>query len=588
MEKVTTEGALVEALVNGEVEANATISIDGNVATVSFNPAIETVGPAEVVFPEGVFTISDRRGNTVPSENMTYNCEITGPAPEMPFSLAPAPGEYKVYPTVYLTYENATAIEVPEGATATLAVGSNATYTFDIVATGSNKVSFVPREEISLYVSQYTTYTLKIAKGSYFVTVDGKKWGNQAADITDYKVAPRAIEFTVDPKQGNYENGNMFETVTLNVSSEGTLSKDSMKNAILYKVAEDGTRTQVGKYSGFKTKIVDRSVVLTIASMPESFEDGEYQLELAQGLFKCLFPGTSSPVTSAKTIYYYTIGEATPAPEQKYTLEPEAGVYPVYPDVVVTYTDAAAVQVPSGATATLKVGNNIEFTLDIIPSENSIKIVPRQDIKAYVNEYTTYSLEVAEGTFSVVLNGRPWPNTPLTITDYKVAAPVIEFTIDPEEGTYADPQIFASLTITVPESYTLSKNSMKTANLYKVAEDGSREQIGKYSGFKNKVEGNTLVNPITELPADMTDGEYQIEIPKGFFKALMPGLTTPVENQLITLTYTLQQGSAVKALLESGAEIEVYTLQGVRLGAKDLKELPAGLYIVNGKKHIVR
>ena len=588
VESISVNEPYIAARVNGEDEGSGLISVDGNVATLTFDPAIEVIGDVKMLFPAGTFTINDRRGNTIASEEMTYNCEITGPAPEMPYTLAPAPGEYKVYPTVYLTYENATAIQVPEGATATLTVGSAGTFTLDIVATGANKVSFVPREDISLYVSQYTAYTLNVDKGSYFVTIDGKRWGNQAIEITDYKVAPKTIDFTVSPAQGNYPDGSMFETVVLTVNDEGTLTKDSMKSAKLYLVAEDGTRTQVGNYSGFKTKVEGNTVVLTIASMPESFEDGDYQLELPQGLFKCLFPGTSSPVTSPKTIYYYTIGEPKPAPEQKYTLAPEAGTYQVYPDVVVTYTDAAEVQVPAGATATLKVGDKAEFTLDIIPTENSIKIVPRQDIKIYFNDYTTYSLEVAEGTFSVVLEGRPWPNTALSITDYKVSAPVIEFTVDPEEGTYPDAQIFASFTITIPEDCTISKNTMKTANLYKVAEDGSKEQIGKYSGFKNKVEGSSLVNPITELPADMADGDYQIEIPKGFFKVLMPGQTTPIENSVITLNYTIKQGTVVKTLVENGAEFEVYTIQGVRLGKKDLKELPAGLYIVNGKKHIVR
>ena len=59
--------------------------------------------------------------------------------------------------------------------------------------------------------------------------------------------------------------------------------------------------------------------------------------------------------------------------------------------------------------------------------------------------------------------------------------------------------------------------------------------------------------------------------------------STPVENDGV---------DAVEAVVAEEGAVEVYNLQGIRVltseSGKTVSDLPAGIYIVNGKKQVVR
>lgn len=81
-----------------------------------------------------------------------------------------------------------------------------------------------------------------------------------------------------------------------------------------------------------------------------------------------------------------------------------------------------------------------------------------------------------------------------------------------------------------------------------------------------------------------TPGEYTLTIEAG--GVLVNGLP----NRAVSLTYEVEKDEnlGVEAIEASNARADIYSLQGVRLQGTDVKALPKGLYIVNGKKVVIR
>ncbi|MCM1369631.1 MAG: hypothetical protein NC204_04590 [Candidatus Amulumruptor caecigallinarius] len=93
-----------------------------------------------------------------------------------------------------------------------------------------------------------------------------------------------------------------------------------------------------------------------------------------------------------------------------------------------------------------------------------------------------------------------------------------------------------------------------------------------------------ISNPITEK------GDYKLVIPEGTFcdEAYFEAATTGHINPELTYTWTVGGGSGVSSIIAEGEIVNVYNVQGMEIlkdaDAAAVKALPAGLYIINGKK----
>ena len=148
--------------------------------------------------------------------------------------------------------------------------------------------------------------------------------------------------------------------------------------------------------------------------------------------------------------------------------------------------------------------------------------------------------------------------------------------------SYGDAIIFAAFD---PKFY---------GNLYKETESGydlvasvEPVEINNWTAAEYK-----FSEPIVE------NGTYKFVIPQGaygdfdYIGSVWNGNAVGVANPEITLIYKIDSGSGIDSVIGAGEAVDVYSLQGVvglrGADAAAVNALPSGLYIINGKKVMVR
>lgn len=156
-----------------------------------------------------------------------------------------------------------------------------------------------------------------------------------------------------------------------------------------------------------------------------------------------------------------------------------------------------------------------------------------------------------------------------------------DYTVNPESGSTIDAEN-AIVKISFegnPLEYLQSEVSLRTY------EPTYKEILLEYGKEVTVTADNELAINLTSVE----DGEYELVIPEGFLFVIVDG-----EKNLspdIWLEYTISSDSGVD-VLNADNHFEVYSLQGIRLlntdDASAVRRLPAGIYIVNGKKVIIK
>lgn len=208
-----------------------------------------------------------------------------------------------------------------------------------------------------------------------------------------------------------------------------------------------------------------------------------------------------------------------------------------------------------------------------ITDEGSYTLIIPEDFFEIGSQFVTYGSEeltavyTIEGSQSedgVVLTLDPAPGTVKTIEKIEITADGIEdalaVSIEPITVTNADGELL--LTVTADE---LNNSSFDW---------NSWSFLGFFIDFGN--------NPIT------TPGTYVVDIPAGMFEFLDMS-----SSAALTAVYTVSEDSAVKTLLiDSADKYDVYTVNGVKVMTtsepSDLSTLRRGIYIINGKKVMVK
>ena len=210
------------------------------------------------------------------------------------------------------------------------------------------------------------------------------------------------------------------------------------------------------------------------------------------------------------------------------------------------------------------------------------------DFNNPITEPGTYVIHIPEGMFSVGEMGDL--SVEKNIRVFVGAAPepiAIKYHTDPEEGTVTSlskvtlilEELEGDVDFTWAGDIMLYVNGVETLNL-------SQQDCVMVNGADPDDWFAPLDRFEITLPEEYTaDGTYEIVFPAG--SIYLNAMDMIANDKEIRLTYTINK-SGIAGVEAEGGVYRVFNLSGMFIGeytsADKLNELPAGLYIVNGKK----
>lgn len=295
-------------------------------------------------------------------------------------------------------------------------------------------------------------------------------------------------------------------------------------------------------------------------------------------------------------------GEASPAIELNYgirqlqILSPASGIYDEISNITLT---VAGTNVQKRDTPELFSGLD-DYDLTVSIEEGTDSSVINMTLDTPITEPGTYTLLIPGGTFTYDIEE---DGQTVTIESQEIVATyyissVPKPAIDPEEGTVKG---FDKFTLTMPEGYSMFfADTMSISYIYAVLPDGSlspsyeyRVRVAEYDSEAGTVQLVVLNSDSmpTETLLSPANGEYALRLAS----SLVSGTYNDefVGTAPFTYYYTVNNNTGIENISNTENELlDVYTLTGIRVGRnldrESLKTLPAGLYIVNGKKIMLR
>lgn len=308
------------------------------------------------------------------------------------------------------------------------------------------------------------------------------------------------------------------------------------------------------------------------------------------------FKFAATPTPTALKTYVFDIpegffkihGESSPAIGATFTLKKDlsdievmfspTGEMPVeeYPSFNIVFNDNINVTVASDITDKMKVtfdGEVLTPETDFIYGSEAFFFMIMLNNPDY---FKPGKLTVALEAGALDLSGTPSPAIEHTWT--LIEPKDYTYTITPDE----------SETVTTLGKITIVFENAETAeidNTYGINLKGGTPGNADYYNVTGKiaaVEGEEHPSfDITFDPAPSTPGKYTFTI--GISTFFLDN-TTSFPSSYLTHTYTLSTPTGIEGVIADGeANDYIYNLQGVKLDSK-WNELPAGLYIVGGKK----
>lgn len=221
---------------------------------------------------------------------------------------------------------------------------------------------------------------------------------------------------------------------------------------------------------------------------------------------------------------------------------------------------------------------------------------------------STYSLLVEEGAVNVTLpDGTVLPNdlveysfTLTTQGSFELPAPVIT----PESGQV---EYLDEINVYWPGTLKGLYDGLNYNVVYGTDSNGERYPESEPDPITVVYNGETSINPevnfiwssdqartsgwdgdimVISLGQRYSDpGTYVVTIPAGYLRVTDVDEGT-LENEEIILSYTIGTSTGVEMTgVDSEKTLNIFNLQGMKVsGASDLKSLPKGIYIINGKK----
>jgi hypothetical protein len=572
----------VPLMSNGEKVAEGTLSYvleEGNPTNafkVVFNPAVELDGDYELVISDNlVSSVSALYGGY--SLNYTIENIKAGKYTATPSTES----NQKTLDKIYLQFSNVTKLALSDNAELL-----KVTATKDDVALADDiKVALDDASENTVVIDlgkEYTdwgTYKFEIPTGAIIDQISGEDLKLINKITLTYVIAEETSEITVDPTT-DYS----YETLSGNVKVTYTEYSS---------IAAKGDKVEVTITDGASyNKTVETTAIegngLTITLPEEITVEGKYTFSVPYGQLT----GVKTDATESNDVYlarftYDIYGLPVPV---VVTADPAPGEVEKLMNFTLTYEGSKTLAVtPEYAPSDLPVlrkmnGTEVETTYKTympVASGNTVsfKVMSASEVITPGN----YVLYVPE-TFMVVNGEHP---TEALEFEYVIKDKAVEIpytvTFTPEPGT-VESLLTIITSFTSEDGVTVTRDHYTNTypKLYRLDESGNRGTV--ISGAQLKGEGVFTWAPYYDDP---TDGDYEWVIPAGYI-TFENASGDKATNKEEVAKYTVLSSNSVKDLFTSDTTYTVYNVAGVCLlknaDADAIASLPAGLYVINGKK----
>ncbi|MBD5220857.1 MAG: hypothetical protein HDS70_00595 [Bacteroidales bacterium] len=520
---------------------------------------------------EGFFVLND-----LPSQAKTLKYIVKGKE----YTVAPAAGTVTSIEKVTFTWPAATSVAIDE--------------TSENLPEIYNRKSEEGLPEAITYVCEgnsviITADPVITAGGVYDVTLPAGcvklTYGEGDSAVTSTFAGDVTETFTINGEPAFRPILALDETIefipgeiTLNAPEEETFNQvNNMEPCYIYPINEDGSyAAYVARYSAQKS---NEGKSITLKNLAGVNTD----LYLANGEYALVFPrfifNTMNEATWNSEMVYAIVVKNDNKP---YVSNPYDGQYiKKFTQVEVTFNEAVTIDAKNTLPATVTDGVN-SYLAGLRMKEGDDKTVLFTAVTPidYEGEYTLVA------PTAVIKSAKANEETKkINVYDVRTSFVVVgengqAYIPAPEVASSEFNGSPVTVTLTYPENGSV--NAEIPAALFKV-ENGEREQMFV---FENAEVKDNVVTLNTAVELYLEDGTYELVIPEGFF----------YNDNAISKAFT-HKFNFVADGVESifGAENEaltVYNLQGICLmrnaDASRLATLPAGLYIINGRKVVIR
>lgn len=533
-----------------------------DVTEMLFSTPVTTKGYPKISIAEGFYELTFDNGEKMPSPATEWTCQIIGKT-TVPV-ISPAEGDIfdgSLLENVVLTMASD---DITLGNVSTTL---NKVYLYKVAADGS-------LTQITLYNGKKTdsktaTFTAKTIPetwepGDYRFVIS--KAGAMTMTQNGAQVTLGKMEWNwtlkeevklpaISPAAGEISNPSLFQTVTLTMPESdmvvGSVST-SLKKVYLYKVAADGTLTQITLYNGKKDSSNKQLAIFTAKSMPESWEDGHYRFYVTKGAMTVTQNGVK--VFDDNLEYDFDLVQgAVVTPEVKWTSTPAAGAK------VETLSEfSVAFEGVSGATQAADSGVTLTHGNKTLTLNNGITAAANVTTMLLDTPLTTageVTVTVAAGFYDLTLSDgskQASPEMKWTFTVEGLPMPEVKYTTTPAAGEQLNGL----------EQFSVS---FSDATDIKIADTQAGVTL-KY-GDKVLTYGNGLRASDNDVTAILLDTplkqtcSVEVTVGAGFYSMTLDNVTVPSPE--IKWSFTVKEvaeGEPVWVPVQNTAELE--TLEG--------------------------
>ncbi len=207
------------------------------------------------------------------------------------------------------------------------------------------------------------------------------------------------------------------------------------------------------------------------------------------------------------------------------------------------------------------------------------------DLDNVVDAPGTYTLTMPEGMF---YDSGSWDEEDLPELKFRyVVSPLgttitpVEYVVEADPADNSDIDVLEKITLTYPEFDAIYRHEEDGIRV--VDTEGNTVATGDFA-YGDK-EANQML--ISFKPAIIDEGDYTVVIPKRAF--ILGDMKFAVFSSEVTLHYHVSGNAGVESIIADGEEYPVYNVAGIKVGTStSIEDLPAGIYICNGQKLIIR
>jgi hypothetical protein len=387
---------------------------------------------------------------------------------------------------------------------------------------------------------------------------------------------------SVDPPQGLVDlsnNANPLGVTQISVvfeSSNLEPNPNAQGDVVMYKDAADAIYDSVPASSATVDQYTHQFGSIIFEHNHTAV--GTYSISIPKGTW--LVDGEESPEIGL----VYEIENTT-------TITPAAGIVDKLDKVTIQFNNADAVSLRINNIVASAAGSADDCKVDVSVDGNVVELA----ISNYDGSElapSTYTIFIPAKTFKLTTNGVDDYNTDILLQYVIPAVPKPE--ISPAEGEVNG---FKEFTLTPAEDFELWMVDDKTRSyIYAVNADGTLAADASYKLLASLSEGKVVLKVLddswqaVEEPVVPTPGRYALVLAN----ALLSGSYNNDFVSSAAFTYYYDVVATTTGItvvkVESTPIGDVYNLSGVKVahGADQMRQLPAGVYIVNGIKVVKR